>query len=519
MTRPKYPVGIQTFSNIIEQGFVYVDKTRFIYNLVTRGNYYFLRRPRRFGKSLLLSTIEALFQGRKDLFEGLYIANTDWEWTSYPVFHFDLNGKTYDEPGQLDDLLAEHLERWERVYGNDNPSAPVDERFRKLIIRAYEQTGRQVVILVDEYDQPLLHNIEESRQELQEKFRSKLQAFYSVVKSYDRYIRFAMLTGVTKFSKVSVFSGLNNLNDISLNPVFNAICGISESEIDRYFSQGISDLSKKDGTSTDEMKMILKREFDGYHFAESGEGIYNPFSLLNTFENKTIAHYWFESGTPTYLVKLLKSREWDISKIGGSECSERDLKGSDIYLTNPIPLLYQSGYLTIKGYDKEFKEYSLDYPNEDVSQGFAIDLLRVSTDETDPETLVKRFVKDVRKGKADSFMQSLQSFFSDIPYDLITNRELHYENVMYLIMKLMGFYSHTEYKTSSGRIDMVVETSGYVYVLEFKLDGTAEEAMDQIHEKGYCRPFLGKGREIVLIGANFSKESHTLESWIIERLG
>ncbi len=516
MEKPKYPVGIQTFEKIRKGGYVYVDKTEFVYNLATRGQYYFLSRPRRFGKSLLLSTFEALFEGRRDLFEGLYIADKDWDWARHPVFHFDLNGKTYDSPTQLDDLLGEYLGRWESEYGYSNLSVPVDERFRTLIIKAYEATGRQVVILVDEYDQPLLHNIEPGREELKETFRVKLQAFYSVLKSFDKYIRFGMLTGVTKFSKLSVFSGLNNLRDISLEINTNAICGISETELPDNFAVGISQLAEANGESEEETRNLLKREFDGYHFAKAGEGIYNPFSLLNTFDSDEFSHYWMESGTPSFLVKLLQNSDWDLASLPGSTCSESDIKGADRYVSNPVPLLFQSGYLTIKNYDKRFKEFLLDYPNVEVSEGFAYELLKRYTNNKEADNLIRTFVKDVEKGDADSFMKTLQSLLADVPYDQILNKEMHYENLIYLIMKLMGFYVRTEYKTSDGRIDMVVKTDRYIYVMEFKLHGSAEEAMVQIHDKQYSLPFQKEGKQIILIGAAFSPDTRRLDSWLIE---
>lgn len=518
MEKPKYPIGIQTFSEIREENYTYVDKTGFIYTLVSRGKYYFLSRPRRFGKSLLLSTIDALFSGKRELFDGLAIADKEWDWVKYPVFHFDLNGKPYDSPEQLDDLLAEYVRRWENDFGYQNESAPVDERFRTLIIKAYESTGRKVVILVDEYDLPLLNNIETSRSELKEIFREKLQAFYSVLKSFDQYIKFSMLTGVTKFSKLSVFSGLNNLNDISLDVQTNAICGICESELDRDFAVGIAQLAEANDMTVEETREMLRKEFDGYHFAIRGEGIYNPFSLLKTFDKDTFSHYWIESGTPSFLIRILKEKDWDLATIPGSTCTESDIKGADRYLTNPVPILFQSGYLTIKAYDKEFKEYTLDYPNMEVSEGFASELLKDLTSNKNVDTLIKKFVKDVRKGDAESFMATLQSLLTDIPYDQILDKEIHYENMAYLIMKLMGFYVNTEYKTSDGRIDMVVKTDHYIYIMEFKLHGTAEDAIKQIRDKAYAMPFAKEGKHTILIGAAFSDEKRCLDNWIIQPL-
>lgn len=516
----KYPVGIQTFSEIRENGYVYVDKTEYIYNLVTRGKYYFLSRPRRFGKSLLLSTIEALFRGRRDLFDGLFIGGKEWEWVEYPVFHLALNGQYYNHADRLDEVLHNNMEEWENHYNlpKGNTTTSVATRFFNCIRNAYEATGQQAIILIDEYDQPLLQNIEQGRENLHQELREQLQAFYSVMKVQDRYIRFAMLSGISKFGKTSVFSGLNNLQDITLETRANAICGISESELESNFAIGIARLADANGMSTDETRKRLKKEYDGYHFAKSGEGIYNPFSLLNTFENDAFSHYWVETGTPSFLISILKERNWNLSKIPGCECSGSDLKGSDRYLSNPIPLLFQSGYLTIKGYDLEFDDYILDYPNEEVAEGFTNDLLDVYSDSNNTSNLIKQFVRYVREGEAEAFMTTLQSLFADIPYDQIPNRELHYENIMYLVMKLMGFYAHTEYKTSDGRIDMIVSTDRYIYVMEFKLHGTAEDAMAQIHKKEYYLPFRKEGKRIVLIGASFCADKRCLDSWQIKKL-
>jgi len=518
MKQLKYPIGIQTFSEIINDGYIYVDKTEYVWNLVTQGKFYFLSRPRRFGKSLLLSTLDAFFRGQKELFKGLYIYNQEWDWVEYPVFHLALNGQDYDSVKSLDDTLGYYISEWEKAY--DIPVDPtigtIEVRFANCIRRASEKMGRGVVILIDEYDQPLLNNIEQGKENLHETMRGHLQTFYSVMKAQDQYIKFAMLTGISKFSKVSVFSGLNNLKDISLFDSMNAICGISGTELYAYFGESIRQMADANEMSLEEIKDRLKREYDGYHFSKRGEGIYNPFSLLNAFDIKEFGHYWIESGTPSFLIKLLENRNWNLSEISGSTVSEADIKGSDRYLTNPIPLLLQSGYLTIKEFKPRSKRYTLDYPNEEVAEGFNNDLLMACSYGKDTDAFIDSFIEDVDNGDAESFMTSLESLFADIPYDQILDKELHYENMMYLVMKLMGFYTHTEYKTSSGRIDMVVKTDRYIYVMEFKLHGTAEEAMDQIKEKEYAKPFAAEDKEIVLIGAAFSDEKRNLDSWLIE---
>ncbi len=524
MSNRKYPIGIQSFENIRRDGYIYVDKTAFIFQLVSSGKYYFLSRPRRFGKSLLLSTIEALFKGKRELFKGLAIDSLNWDWQEYPVIHLDLNGKEYQEEIHLDQALNENLYIHERLYGCDNKNLPVDERFRELIRTIFSQTGRQVVVLIDEYDQPILRTLQDEI--LREKFCSKLQAFYSSLKTMDQYVKFAMLTGISKFSKVSIFSGLNNLRDISLSPAYNSICGISEKELTEYFEESISEMADVQNLSLDEMHALLKRNYDGYHFAAYGEDIYNPFSLLNTFVDNVISDYWFATGTPDSLVRLLKRSNFPIPEMDGYVCQESKLTGSDIYLSDPIPIFYQSGYLTIKDYNKEFEEYTLGFPNREVSKGFA-DLLMNSYmhDSENASVFIADFVKDVRAGKAEDFMKRLKSFTAGIPYDHIkiernksgikSVKEAHFQNVIYILFKLMGFYTHTEWHTSDGSIDMIVETSHYIYILEFKVDSSPGKAMQQIDDKEYFLPFLTSGKKIIKIGANFSSRTRRLSNWKI----
>lgn len=519
MAGKKYPVGIQTFADIRIKDYKYVDKTSLVYELITNGKYYFLSRPRRFGKSLLLSTIEALYRGKRELFHGLAIDSMEWDWKEYPVFHIALNAQDYNSPEDLDEVFNAYLSKWEREYGvpqNVTTTSP-SVRFSELIWNVFDKTGRQVVILIDEYDQPLLHNIENSRRRLQDELRSKLHAFFSVLKAQDPYICFGMLTGVTKFSKVSVFSGLNNLNDISLDPRYNALCGISETELSEQFRDGMGEFAAAQEISAEELFSRLKKDYDGYRFARSGEGIYNPFSLMKAFDKKDFGSYWFESGNPRFLNTIIKERDWDLSHINDTSRSEQSLSGFDIYLADPIPLLFQSGYLTIKGFDQEFREYRLGFPNEEVAQGFSEGFLKcISTDE-DPVSIVKKFVKDVRKGDAEAFMTNLQSFLADFPYDQIRDLELHWQNVMYLIMKLMGFYVKTEYETSDGRIDMVVKTDNFIYVMEFKMKSTSKAAMQQIKDKEYALPFMTDSREVILIGVAFSAKTRRLKKWLIEK--
>lgn len=524
MSRIKYPIGIQTFEIIRKEGYLYVDKTQFIHQLVSTGKYYFLSRPRRFGKSLFISTLEAFFKGRRELFDGLAIDSLDWDWQEYPVIHIDLNGKEYREEIHLEQSLNENLIQYENQLGYSGEGKAADERLRTLIRTMQEKTGRNVVVLIDEYDQPILRALDD--RELYEKFRSKLQAFYAGIKTMDRYIQFAMLTGISKFSKVSIFSGLNNLRDISLNLTYNSICGITEKELTGYFSQSMSEMAVSQNVSSEEIHAQLKRNYDGYHFAAEGEDVYNPFSLLNTFADMKISDYWFATATPNYLIRLLERSNFPIPEMDGYKCHESLLTGSDIYLIDPIPIFFQSGYLTIKGYNSRFNEYVLGFPNSEVTEGFSVFLMNSYMHDRTAAFKINDFVKDVESGRADGFMKQLQSFTADIPYDHITDgekkrltkgiKEVHYKNVMYVVFKLMGFYTHTEWRTSDGRIDMVVETSNYVYVMEFKIDSTPEAALKQIDEKEYTLPFRTSGKKIFKIGANFSTRSRRLSKWLIE---
>lgn len=511
-----YPIGIQTFEEIRKGGYVYVDKTELIYKLANSGKYFFLSRPRRFGKSLLISTLEAYFSGRKELFEGLAIERLEKGWMEYPVLHLDLNTQKYDTPKALLDVLEENLEKWEEIYGSSEKEIGVARRFNGVIERAAEKTGRNVVVLIDEYDKPMLQAI--GNEELMTEYRNTLKAFYGALKSCDRYIRFAILTGVTKFSKVSVFSDLNNLEDISIDSRFANICGISEDELCSELEEDISLLAENNGITIEETHRELKEWYDGYHFSEDGDDIYNPFSLLNTFVKMKFGSYWFETGTPTFLVELLKTAKYNLNNLTTEVASSDSLAGIESMYTNPVPILYQSGYLTIKGYNREFRVYNLGFPNKEVEEGFTRFILPyyASLRSGNSSFEIMSFVTDVRNGDTDSFMLRLQSFFSDIPYEITRELELHYQNVLFIVFRLLGFYTCVEYHTSRGRIDMVVKTDRYIYVMEFKLDGSAEDAMKQINDKGYAAPFDSDPRTLIKIGVNFNNEIRGIEKWIVE---
>lgn len=511
-----YPIGIQNFENLRKRDYIYVDKTALIYQLVATGKYYFLSRPRRFGKSLLISTLEAYFSGKSELFSGLEMEKLEKEWIEYPVLHLDLNTQKYDSIEKLESILNDALCRWEDIYGSRESETSLSLRFQGIIRRAAEKTGHNTVILIDEYDKPMLQAI--GSPELQTEYRNTLKAFYGALKSCDGYIQFAMLTGVTKFGKVSVFSDLNNLMDISMINRFSEICGITEEELHRYFDDDIHTLAEKLGIGYDETCERLKQNYDGYHFSFKSPGMYNPFSILNTFANMQIDNYWFATGTPTYLVELMKQHNYNVEEIEDIVTSGPVLDSIDAASTDPVPVIYQSGYLTIKDYNEEFENYTLGFPNREVEQGFFRFLLPnyASVSVTKSPYEIQCFVTDVRKGDVDSFLSRLQTFFDDIPYELAPrDREVHYQNILYIVFKLMGFHAEVEYHTSRGRVDLVLKTSDYIYVMEFKLDGTAEEAMAQIDEKGYASAFTADGRKVVKVGVNFSSETRTIDRWII----
>ena len=516
MSNKIYPIGIQNFEKMRNKGYFYVDKTALMYQMVKTGSYYFLSRPRRFGKSLLISTLEAYFQGKKELFEGLAVEKLEKDWIKYPILHLDLNIEKYDTSESLDKILNDNLEYWESEYGTRPSETSFSLRFAGIIRRAYEKTGQRVVILVDEYDKPMLQAI--GNEELQKQFRNTLKPFYGVLKTLDGSINFALLTGVTKFGKVSVFSDLNNLIDISMNEQFVSICGMTEKEIHDNFEEDIRELAAAQGMTFEKACSELKECYDGYHFVENSIGMYNPFSLLNTFFKMKFGSYWFATGTPTYLVELLKKHHYDLGRLTHEETSAQVLDSIDSESTNPIPVIYQSGYLTIKGYDQRFGTYRLGYPNREVEEGFVSFLLpfyaNVSKVESPFE--IQKFVREVESGDTNSFFRRLQSFFADTTYEVIRDQELHYENVLFIVFKLIGFYTQVEYHTSEGRIDLVLKTDKFIYVMEFKLNGTAEEALRQINDKHYARPFESDGRKLFKIGINFSSETRNIEKWIVD---
>ena len=510
-----YPIGVQNFEKLRKDGYFYIDKTELIYRLIKSGSYYFLSRPRRFGKSLLISTIEAYFEGKRELFEGLAMERLEKEWAKHPVLHLDLNIEKYDSTESLNNILEVNLAKWENLYGSNSSEQSFSLRFAGVLSRAYEQTGKRVVILIDEYDKPLLQSI--GNAELQHDLRTTLKPFYGVLKTMDGCIKFALLTGVTKFGKVSVFSDLNNLDDITMREPYVSLCGVTEKEIHDNFEEELHQLGAAQDMTYEQVCAELKTRYDGYHFVENTEGIYNPFSLLNTFKYKKFGNYWFETGTPTYLVELLKRSNYNLERMAREE-TDADVLNSIYGDDEAIPVIFQSGYLTIKGYDKEFGLYRLGFPNREVEEGFIKFLIPFYTHFSKIEAPfeIQKFVREIRAGEPDAFLRRLQSFFADTPYELVRELELHYQNVLFIVFKLVGLYTQAEYHTSEGRVDLVVKTSDYIYVMEFKLEGTADEALAQINEKQYALPFAADPRRVFKIGINFSNKMRNIERWVVE---
>ena len=512
----KLPIGIQTFEKLRRGDYLYVDKTDFVWKIASTSTPYFLSRPRRFGKSLLLSTFEAYFEGKRELFEGLAIAGLETEWKQYPVLHLDLNAEKYDSTRALTEILSRQLTQWELKYGKGVDEETLAGRFSGVIRRASEQAGCGVVVLVDEYDKPLLQALGDNA--LLDDYRKTLKAFYGVLKSSDRYLRFVFLTGVTKFAQVSVFSDLNHLQDISLWPDYAALCGITLDELLRNFRPELEILAASNDLSYDETVGRMKRLYDGYHFFQNSLGVFNPFSVLNALKAKVFDNFWFQTGTPTFLVELLKRSDYDLrTLIDGIEAPASSFMEYRVDANNPIPLIYQSGYLTIKDYDREFGNYLLEFPNDEVRYGFINFLIPYYTSmaNDDQGFYIGKFVQELRSGDYDSFLTRLQAFFADFPYELNDKTERHYQVVFYLVFKLMGQFTDAEVRSARGRADAVVKTPKYIYVFEFKLNGTADQALRQIDDKGYLIPYQSDGRELVKIGVEFSAEQRNIGGWLL----
>lgn len=517
----KYPIGIQTFEQIIEEGYVYVDKTDMVYNLANEGKVYFLSRPRRFGKSLLLSTLRAYFEGRKELFKGLKIEAMEKDWHQHPIFHLDFNGIDYTMPNALRAKFEGYFAQWEEAYGvTTGPDFNPASRFERIIQAAVQQSGQKVVVLVDEYDKPLLDVLEKDA-ELMEQNREILKAFYSVFKQADAYLRFVFLTGVTKFLQVSVFSGFNQPLDISMTDKYEALCGITEEELHTQFAESIHEMALAENCTDEEMKLLLKQHYDGYHFGYTMTDIYNPFSILCAFYNRNIRDFWFATGTPTYLIRLMNHFHEGIDQLTGKYYSLDAFINYKADVEYPLPMIYQSGYLTIKSFEKDLGLFLLDFPNNEVKEGF---LTMVTSNylrcEPTLGSWVRQAVFALRKGELDTFRKQLTSFLASIPYSMRRKenqpeRERYFQYTFYLLLRLMSVYTvYVEKEQSEGRVDCIVETPNFVYIFEFKLDGTAQKALQQIEDKGYARPYEADARTVYKIGANFSSETGTINDWV-----
>jgi len=512
----KYPIGESSFRAIRESGWLYVDKTADIFRLVNENTYLFLSRPRRFGKSLLVSTLHEYFNGNRNLFTGLAIDSLDPDpWPDHAVLHIDFNGQIYTEKDNLYAMIDEHLNQWESIYGKSDIEGTVIRRFMGVIDRAYKATGRGVVVLIDEYDKPIIDCMD--RPELLEANRELLRSFYGAMKSTQGQLRFVFITGVGKMGNMNVFSGLNNIRDLTLSTRFSTICGITEPELHQYFHPGVTLFADNNGWSIEETYARLKKRYDGYHFASDLTDVYNPFSILNALADSRLKDYWYRTGTPTRLIATLRNLEIPLPEISHCECDGNTLEDSDVLKKNPLPLLYNTGYLTIKSYDNDLDLYTLGFPNDEVMQGFIYNLIpfvaRLS--EREASGYVINCIRAIRAGNLDKFFTTMRGFFAGFPYDLVAANESHYQDVLYCICKLLGFYVQAEYKTSQGRIDMLLGTETAIYIMEFKLDGTAEEALTQIDSRHYALPWADDGRRIVRVGVNFSRETRTIDRFII----
>ena len=514
----KLPMGIQDFEDLRTKGCLYVDKTRYVYQLTRKHWHYLLGRPRSFGKSLLLTTLKEYFLGKKELFEGLAIAELEKELIEYPVFHIDMYFGGYSNLDSLYSVLDANLRRLEAQWGKDDDEQSPSARLYSLIRRAHAQTGRRVVVLIDEYDKPLHGSIE--LQNMNNDILTVLKGFYGVLKSADADLRFVFLTGAIKITRMSVFSELNHLIDISFFGDYAGICGISASEFVQNFEPEIAALAHKRGKTFDKTLGELEKHYYGYHFAKNADGMYNPWSLLQTFASGKLGYYWFESGTPDFLVKMLKDIEFDVKKLENDVLiSSHAINDNRVGSNHPVPLMYQSGYLTIKDYDESIDAYILGFPNEEVMYGFLEELMLVYMPKTDMETefYVVNFIEDLLEHNIESFMVRLKAFFAGIPYTLNNKTEKHYQTIFYILLKLMGRYIAVEQASAVGRADVVITTADTVYVFEFKLtgNGTAEDALQQIDDKGYLIPFTASNKRLVKTGVEFSTKTRGLHRWLI----
>ena len=515
----RYPIGIQTFETIIEGKYVYADKTDLVYDLA-QEHVCFLSRPRRFGKSLLISTLEAYFRGKKELFSGLKIENMESDWAEYPVFHIDFANGNFSNPEELSQKLDTCLSFWEEIYGKDERCKILGDRFQHVLEAAYKKTGKKAVVLIDEYDKPLLDVLGEEKETIN---RNILKGFYGTFKTADASIRFVLLTGVTKFSQITVFSGFNQPNDISMDSHYDTLCGITEEELYDYFAEPIRQMAAEMEYTEDEMKTVLKKQYDGYHFSSKMKDVYNPFSLINAFSKMEIDNYWYRSGTPTYLVKLLEGHQVNMQKLIERTYESQYFMDYRADAEDPLAMFYQSGYLTIKGYDKRYREYLLDYPNDEVRAGFVLLLANgyfQMSQKENTDHWVKQLDRMLRHSDLEGVRDAFTSFLASIPYEAnkdvrAMDFETHFQYTFYIINRLLSCYTTLiEKQNSAGRADIVIESNQDIYIFEFKIDRPASEALQQIEEKQYALPYLSDSRALHKIGVSISSKTRTVDEWV-----
>ena len=519
----RYPVGSFDFKNLREEGFIYVDKTAYIVDLLKGSNYYFLARPRRFGKSLFLSTLEYFFKADRDLFKGLAIDTyTEWDWNSYPVVRLDLNGVDYSK-GSVEEKIDSILQHYEKEYDVEKKFENPGIRFEHLLKGIHEKTGRKIAVLIDEYDQPIMDTLDNDS--LRKSHIDTLRGFYSVLKSLDSILKMVFITGVTKFGHMNIFSGLNNLRDISLENKFGAICGITEAELHNNFEEGIRVLAENEETDYDGAINLLKKNYDGYHFSENCPDIYNPFSIVSALASESINWYWASTGTPKILAEALKTQDISVYELDGVKIGKNQLMDIKSDVSDIIPLFYQTGYLTIKTYEKKTKRFILGFPNMEVENAFFNYLLPVygNIPKNKVESAFNNLLDGILGGNPELVMSTLVAFTASINYDLIPKPETerHFETIIYLFLKLLLPYTEevkTEERTSDGRIDILVKTHSYVYIMELKTDQSAEVALNQIKRKDYALPYSAGNRKVFLIGINFSTKKKRIEDYKIKTL-
>ncbi len=528
----KFPIGIQSFEQIIADGYVYVDKTDLVYSLATEGKVYFLSRPRRFGKSLLVSTLKNYFLGRKELFKGLKIDTLEKEWKTYPVFHIDFNSDVFAKTETLENTLELYVSNWEMQYNvAANKKLSFGRRFAKVLNVAHEQTGLRCVVLIDEYDKPLLDVMETglktvvdgNEMSLEQYNREILKGFYSTFKLADSDLQFVFLTGVTKFSQLSVFSGFNQPSDISMVPQYEAICGITDEEIDAYFCESIRKMAETAGCSYEDEREALRRQYDGYHFSRHLKGVYNPFSLLNALRFEMIENYWFRTGTPSYLVRLLDGFGDKLNELIGNYYAQSQFEDYRADTQQPLPMIYQSGYLTIKEYDSSMRTFKLDFPNDEVKNGFVTMVANSYLGgREDTGSVVRNLIVSLKRRDLDAFRSCFDTFLASIPYDVRRKsnereRERDFTYTLYLIFRIASCYTtYIEKRQSFGRLDCAIVTDDSAFVFEFKLDGSASEAIAQINEMGYADEFLSTNRKVYKIGISISSETGRVAEWLVE---